>query len=53
MLKLRDPQMIAKLHRDKLRVCFVCGWLAQMEAIQLEAKWMDRGKLRQMRMKMP
>jgi len=45
--------MIAKLHGDQLRVCFVCGWSAWTEAIQMEAKWMDGGKLQQMRMRMP
>ena len=28
-----NPWMIAKLQGDQSRVCFVCGWLAQMEAI--------------------
>jgi len=45
--------MIAKLNRNQLRVCFVCGWLAQMEDDQMEAKWMDRGKQKWMRVRMP
>ena len=31
-------------HGDQQRVCFVHGWSAQMEAIWMEAKWMDGGK---------
>ena len=36
--------MIANLYGDQLRVCFVCRWLAQMEAIWTGVNWADENE---------